>query len=151
MFLEGDPHAMTSDSDLRQALLGTWRLIRIETQVNGRVVKPYGEDPLGYLVYTTDGHVFVQFAARTRPRLFRPTPHGNALLETTEANTILGFKAYSGTFEVRDGQVLHHTEFDIVPDLDGRVEARAAILNGDRLILGTPAGWQLEWRRVHVQ
>jgi hypothetical protein len=142
---------MMSDSDLRQALLGTWRLIRIETNVNGSLVKPYGEDPLGYLVYTTDGHVFVQFAARTRPRLFRPTPYGNALVEATEANTISGFKAYSGIFEVGDGQVFHHTEFDIVPDLDGRVEARAPMLNGDWLILGTPAGWQLEWQRVHAQ
>jgi hypothetical protein len=71
------------------------------------------------------------------------------LLETTGADTALGFKAYSGTFEVRDGQVFHQEEFDIVPSLDGRVEARTVMLDGDRLILGTPRGSQLEWQRVH--
>ncbi len=29
------------------------------------------------------------------------------------------------------------------------VTAGAPVLNGDQLILGTPAGWQIEWERVH--
>jgi hypothetical protein len=49
---------------LRQALLGTWRLISFQLEVDGTLVKPYGDDPLGYLVYTADGHVFVQLATR---------------------------------------------------------------------------------------
>jgi hypothetical protein len=117
--------------------------------VDGSLVEPFGENPLGYLVYTTDGHVFFQVAARERPNLFKPTPHGNALRETTPANTILGFAAYSGSFEVRDGQVFHHTEFSIIPDSDGRVEGRSVMLAGDRLILDTPAGRQVVWQRVH--
>jgi hypothetical protein len=137
-----------SDSDLRQALIGTWRLISIQVNLDGSLVKPYRDDPLGYLVYTPDGHVSVQFAARERPKLFRTSPHGNALIESTPANTILGYQAYCGTFEVRDGQVVHHREFALVPDLDGRDDVRSAVLDGDRLILGTPQGWTLEWQRI---
>jgi hypothetical protein len=53
-----------SDSDLRLALLGTWRLIGFQEPVDGRLVRPMGDNLQGYLVYTPDEHVFVQFATR---------------------------------------------------------------------------------------
>jgi hypothetical protein len=73
---------------------------------------------------------------------------GTVLLETTQAGTALGFVGYCGTFEVRDGEVIHRTEFDIRPSLDGNVETRSVVLDGDRLVLGTARGQQLEWQRV---
>jgi hypothetical protein len=36
---------MRSDSDLRQALLGTWRLVSIQPDVDGTLVNPYGDSP----------------------------------------------------------------------------------------------------------
>jgi hypothetical protein len=70
------------------------------------------------------------------------------LLEATEANTPLGIGGYCGTFEVRDGQVVDHTEFHVIPNLSGRVEAHSVVLDGDRLILSTPHGQHTEWQRV---
>jgi hypothetical protein len=132
-----------SDADLREALLGTWRLIR----------HPFwGENPQGYLAYTPDGYVFVQTATRERRELFGPSAHGPVLLDTTEASTALGFTGYCGTFEVRDGQVIHRMEFNYLrPSLNGSVEPRSVTLDGDRLVLGTPryGGAELEWQRVH--
>jgi Lipocalin-like domain len=71
MLLEGSSFrqicfAMMSDSDLRQALLGMWRLVTYEAIVDGAVAKPFGDSPHGYLVYTPDGRVFVQAASRER-------------------------------------------------------------------------------------
>jgi hypothetical protein len=66
--------AIMSDSELRQALLGTWRLVSLQTEVDGTLVKPPGESPHGYLVYTSDGHVVVQFAARERAELLGSSP-----------------------------------------------------------------------------
>jgi hypothetical protein len=77
---------------LREALLGTWRLISVQQSVDGKIVKRYGDNPKGYLVYTTDDHVLIQFADRERPHLFGLGKHGGpALLETTEAGTELGY------------------------------------------------------------
>src|SRR5579871_3790666 len=59
-----------SDSDLRQELIGTWRLISFHLDVDGTLTVPLGDAPQGYLVYTPDGHVFVQTAARDRRELF---------------------------------------------------------------------------------
>jgi hypothetical protein len=68
----------TSDSHVRRALLGTWRLVSFQFDVDGTPIKPLGDDPQGYLVYTPDRHVFVaDYALRKRPgqpltvRLFR--------------------------------------------------------------------------------
>jgi hypothetical protein len=129
-------------------LLGTWRLVSLQSTVDGTVVKPFGDSPHGYLVYTTDGHVFVQMAARERAVLFKTGQLPPVLLETTEAGTAQAFLSYCGTFEVRDHQVIHCKEFDIRPNLDGTVEARSVELDGDRLILGYRSS-QIEWQRVH--
>src|SRR5262249_3757634 len=147
---DSDVASRMSDAELRKALLGTWRLVSLQADVDGTVVKPYGDNPLGYLVYTPDGHVVVQFADRQRPTLFVPrTRRSPVLAEPTDADTALGFAGYCGTFEVRDGQLIHHCEFHVAPGWDGRAETRAFALDGDRLTLGTPRGHQLEWQRVH--
>jgi Lipocalin-like domain len=89
---------MMPDSSLRQALLGTWRLISFQVDVDGARVKPFGDNPQGYLVYTTAEHLFVQFttsAGRSWP--------GPEVLEMSRPNAAaaLGFWAYCGTFELR--------------------------------------------------
>ena len=50
-FFPGRFRSFMSDQDLRQALLGTWRLISCQEGVDGTLVKPFGDDPQGYLVY----------------------------------------------------------------------------------------------------
>jgi Lipocalin-like domain len=143
-------YGMISDSELRQALLGTWRLVSLQTEVDGTLVKPLGESPHGYLVYTSDGHVVVQFAARERAELLGSSPgKGRVLLETAKANTPFGFIGYSGTFEVRDSQAIHHVEINVVPSASGNTEVRSVELNGDRLTLVGPPTRRLEWQRVH--
>ena len=136
----------TSDSELRQTLLGSWRLISNRFDVDSTVFKPLGDDPQGYLVYTPDGHVIVQMATRAE-RDWR----GPEVLELpgTQLMAALGFFAYCGTVEVRDGQAVHRVEFGILPSWSGRVEPRSVTLDGERLILFAPSGSRNEWQRVH--
>jgi hypothetical protein len=126
-------------------LLGTCRLVSLHDNLDGTLDKPFGDNPQGYLVYTPDGHVFVQYATRAKRRW--PSPE---VLELPyrEFRNALGFGAYCGTFEVRDSQLVHHVEFGVVQQWSGVVEARSVVLDGDRLVLGTPRGAQLEWQRV---
>jgi hypothetical protein len=110
-----------------------------------------GDNPQGYLVYTPDGHVFVQMATRERPELFKPSTRGPVLLETTEADTALGFTGYCGTFEVRNGEAIHTMEFGVRRSMVGEDGRRSVVLDGDRLILvHHPRGGRLEWQRVHL-
>jgi hypothetical protein len=45
-----------TDSYLPQGLLGTWRLISCQADVDSAVVQLSDDSPLGYLVYTPDEH-----------------------------------------------------------------------------------------------
>jgi hypothetical protein len=126
-----------SDSDLRRALIGTWRLVR----------HPLGDKPQGYLVYTSDGHVFVQFVIRAERNW--PGPEILELTNDRDRLAVFGFSAYCGTFEIREGQAIHRREFGVFPSMTGNIETRSVELKGDRLILGLPGGVSIEWRRFH--
>jgi hypothetical protein len=137
---------MMSDSDLRQALLGTWRLISYQVDVDGTLVDAFGDNPQGYLVYTPDGHMLAQWGTRGE----RSWPPGPKVLESPQPLRDLGFGAYCGTFELRSGQVVHNREFGILPSMSGSIEPRSMKLDGDRLILGSSSrGAVVEWQRIH--
>jgi hypothetical protein len=53
-----------SDSDLRQALLGTWRLVGLQETVDGAVVKPFGDNPPGPILYTPRMGVYSPTSSR---------------------------------------------------------------------------------------
>jgi hypothetical protein len=143
-----------SDSDLRQALLGTWRLVRIQDDPDSTPVVSTGDNLQGYLVYTPDEHMFIQFATRAErswpgPEVFEAWSRGAVLPLPRDAT---GFIAYCGTFEVRDGQVVHRIEFGNLPNMGGRAFPRSVVLDGDRLLIADPRAHQrgvLEWQRVH--
>lgn len=121
-----------SNSDLRRSLLGIWRLVSVHIDVDGELVKPCGNDPQGYLVYMPDGHMFVQSATRGE----RSWPTADVFkLPPPQFLVAHGFLAYAGTFEVRDGQVIHHREFGSLSRMSGTVKARSVTLDGDRLVL----------------
>ena len=138
--------AEVSDSDLCEALLGTWRLTSYEMDVNGARLKPFGDSPQGYLVYTTDDHVFLQIA--TRAARVWPGPEFLGL-PTAQRMAAVGVWVYCGRFEVADGQVVHKREFGILPTMSGNIEPRSVALESDRLTLGGPQGGRVEWQRVH--
>jgi hypothetical protein len=118
--------------------------------VDGRVVKPFGDVPQGYAVYTPDGHVLIQFATRAKrnwpgPEVFQLPPAQRLAAQ--------GFNAYCGTYDVRSGELIHYPEFGFSPEnrRSGRTEVRSVELEGDRLKLKAPSGAQVEWRRVHSE
>jgi hypothetical protein len=117
--------------------------------VDGTPVRPLGDEPLDYLVYTTDGYVFYTSAIRGErvwpgPEVLEMPPHQRV--------KAIGFAAYCRTFEVRDGQVLHHREFGVSPRMSRTTERRSVTLDGDRLVLDVPRPVaRIEWRRVHTE
>lgn len=55
------------------SLVGTWRLVSFEVlDAEGRRAFPFGEDAVGFITYTADGRMAVQFASTNRPRLTTP-------------------------------------------------------------------------------
>jgi hypothetical protein len=72
--------------------------------VEGTPVRRLGDNPQGYLVYRTDGYVF--YTSATHAERVWPAPEVLEMPPHQQVNAI-AFSAYCGTFEVRDGQVIH--------------------------------------------
>jgi Lipocalin-like domain len=137
-------------TDLAAKLLGTWRLESWSlVYADGRPPEfPLGEDAVGYLMYTTDGHVSAALARARRTAL-------DTSDATSKARAFDEFFAYAGRFEVREGAVVHKIELGTNPALAGVNSVRHVKLDGDRLTLtgsdfsaGSPRSHRILWRRA---
>ena len=137
-------------ADLGAALQGTWRLESWSlVYEDGRPPEfPLGEDAIGYLMYTTDGHMNASLARASRPPIDRASA-------ASKAQAFDAFFGYAGRFEVRDGAVVHKIDFGTNPALSGVNSPRQVQLDGDRLILtgpdfsaGSTRSHRILWRRA---
>ena len=117
-------------------LVGSWRLVSFHSKSSdGGVTYPWGKEVAGYITYTEGGRMAVVLQKRDRPLsgsgdLWRRTPQ-----EKAEAyDTCI---AYSGTYDVRENQVIHHVEVCTLEDWVGTDLVRVVELEGNRVTLMT--------------
>lgn len=118
---------------------GTWRLLACEGQwSDGRVTRPYGDEPGGLLVYDGQGRFSGQIMARGRPAFTA----GN-LLKGSDAEVraaFEGYLAYYGSYTVAEseGLMIHLVEGSFFPNWIGERQVRKFEFTGEgRLRLST--------------
>lgn len=150
---------MTIIPDLRQRLVGAWRLQSyVETPIDGGdSYEPLGPQPKGLIIYTPDGYMSAQLSRPERAGFASGDWFDGTTEEyVAEASTYI---AYSGPFHVDDvsGVLTHSMEVSLFPNWTGQTQQRTVELDGDTLTLGsaTPmrSGGQtvmarLVWRRA---
>lgn len=138
-------------------VVGSWDLLHWRrTGSGGQVIYPLGEDAKGLLVYTRNGHVIVQMAATDRARIEASDPVGGSVEERATAYS--GFLGYFGTYEVRQGEIVHQITSCSYPNWSSTVAARPYEVDEQQLILRTPPNtsdgvtWvnEMAWRRAAV-
>lgn len=123
-----------------QSVVGTWRLVEaVARRDDGRELTPYGKEPVGTLVYQPDGRMVTVIVSGD----LAPFESDN-IAAATPAEASNAFRrslAYFGTYEVdADGEtVSHRIEGCAFPNWAGASHLRRARLEGDRLVLATPA------------
>jgi len=123
-------------------LVGTWTLLSWRNEASdGTVTHPMGEDAVGFLVYSSDGHVSAHLARRQRPHfahtdMVRGTPAENTAAMTTHIS-------YVGTYEFFGDTVVHHAILSSFPNWSGTDQHRRATFEGDTLLLsGEPMSFE---------
>jgi hypothetical protein len=114
-------------------LLGTWRLKSyVVTTAEGERLTPYGENPVGYLSYSSDGRMQVIAVAEERiiPDAAHPTAPERAALYDT-------MFAYAGSYSVVNGKVRHQVDTSWNGVWTGTEQIRGCELEGNTLILTT--------------
>ena len=134
-------------------LVGTWRLAGCVRRSGGRTEHPFGEQPVGLLLYTQDGRMSVHLAFGDREPL-----SSLDLAELPEAEAALAFRTYlgyGGRYSIRGDTVVYSVEVSSIPDWVGTELVRRVSTSGEMLVLRTPEErtaegsvvWELQWLR----
>jgi|SRR5581483_9819040 len=146
--------ASSTDAQSRDALVGTWKLVSAtNTMENGQVVEnAYGQNPTGFLTYTSDGRMMgIISNGGRKPMSAPPVP----VQERAEAFST--FLAYAGRYTVSGNRVIHHVEAAWRQDWVNTDQVRFMNLQGNRVTLRTPqlvirngarASQELVWERI---
>ena len=132
-------------SDLQQALAGTWKLISAEDVVNGAWV-PYtfGNPPSGYFIYNENGIASVQIM--TTPPVTLTTPDTPTAAEALEIYN--GYIAYYGTWTADAVNLTVNVTGAWDPSQVGTAQVRPYQLDGDTLIIGDQVTYKRTLQRV---
>lgn len=134
-----------------EMLIGAWSLVSwYETKPDGRVDYPLGDDAIGMIVYTADGHVSAQLVRGDMDR-FRSEDWRQATRDESAA----AWKAYFGYFgryvlDTERRTVTHQVEGAWFPNLFGTDQVRHYRFDGKRLILDADTAWgqvRIIWER----
>jgi hypothetical protein len=128
-------------AELRTALVGTWRLVSYEAGGvdDDEIVRPFGEQPIGLIMYSADGYMSAQIARPDRPLFDADRFEAGQPEELAEAAR--NYLAYAGPFRVPDGTtVVHEVMLSLFPNWMGGAQLRVAQLDGKvlQLALVTP-------------
>jgi len=139
----------------RNPFSGTWRLLSYEVKsTSGETRYPWGQDPMGFLMYNDDGYVSVAMMSTNRPRFeAKDIKKGTTEEKVAAVDTYI---SYCGRYEFYDDTIIHHVEVCLFPNWVGNDQTRTYKFDGSRLLLRTEpivAGekqWagHLLWERV---
>ena len=118
------------------SLVGTWALESWEAvDSNGAVDRPFGETPVGYIMYSPDGHMAVGFMPPGR----KPFEAADILGGTPDEKcaAIETYISYCGRYEVKGDRVYHHIKASLFPNWTGVTQERIVQLDGDTLRIST--------------
>jgi hypothetical protein len=124
------------------------------------VLLPFGESPVGWILYTPEGRMAAQLAQAELPR-----PADRALIASItadEARTILqAFVAYGGSWDVDEARscVVHRVDISSQPNMIGTELVREYRFDEDRLVLrppprvvdGVERQGEVVWRRERLR
>lgn len=131
-------------------LIGAWRLQSWSlVYEDGRDPEfPLGQDALGFIMYTADGHVSATLSRAQRQAATAGSP-------SEKAQAYDDSFAYAGRYDVRDGVVFHSIEVATHAGLIGITSQRRIALEGDVLTLSgpdftpsAPRSQRIVWRRA---
>lgn len=132
-------------------LVGTWRLVEYwnRDSVDQPKQYPYGEQPLGFIVYDRGGNVLVELAKSPQPQRLSKEELGRLTVEELRS-MLQGFVAYFGTYTVdtQKGLVIHHVTADLRREYTATDQARPFHVAGDELTIGDSRTWLRRLIRV---
>jgi hypothetical protein len=143
-----ESHGHNPEASVRKRLIGVWNLLRFEVLVDGIVLHPYGEHPIGRLTYDEAGRMSAHVMKPGRKSsITDPTAVTSASCD--ELRRIAdGYVGYYGNFTLNEGSktLIHHVEACTLPAWVGTDQTRHFEFVGAHLALRAGSG-KAVWER----
>ena len=133
-----DGWAQEKGSTLAQQIQGSWKLVSLYNEKDGKKIEMFGPNPRGSLILTPDGRFSVIMMRASLPKFAA----NNRMQGTAEENqaVVQGSNAYYGTYVVNEKEqtVTLHVEASTFPNSDGQDQKRATTVKGDEMTVINP-------------
>ena len=137
----------TQQPSNRDRLIGAWRLLSLEMMVDGKILYPLGEHPIGRLTYNATGRTSAQVMKSGRKSAITDP---SAVVRGTEnelRQIADGYVGYFGSFDVDGTTVTHNIEACTLPAWTGTDQKRQLEFAGSQLVLRFGPN-NLVWERL---
>jgi hypothetical protein len=127
------PSEKTAAQTTAKDLVGTWTLVSITLEQDGKKTDLYGPNPQGQIMYDANGHIAVIITRSDLPKFAA----NNREAGSPEENKAIvhGSLAYFGTYSVSDTDktITTHIEKGTFPNWNGTDRKTAFTISGDEL------------------
>jgi len=125
---------VTTAQTNKNQFVGTWSLVAVEnTNADGTKAFPYGEDPVGLLVFSDNGDYAIQILKAVRPKVAandknKATPEENAAL-------VQGNNSHFGIYSVNESEqaITFNVQHAFYPNWEANVQIRKYTLENNLL------------------
>ncbi len=131
--------AQEKGSTLAQQLQGTWFLVSMDNEQDGKKIELFGPNPRGSWIFTPDGR-FLEILMRASLPKFAANNRAKGTAEENQAVVQGSFAAY-GTYAVASAKehlVNLHMEASTFPNWDGQDQKRVMTVKGDEMRVTNP-------------
>jgi hypothetical protein len=153
VIFSGVCNAAVAADTLPKNLIGTWSLVALTSEQDGKSTEPYGPNPKGIQILGGDGRFVIVITNPHLPKF----ASGKRIEGTAEENkaVVQGSIAYFGTYTASEADKTWTVSIEgsIFPNWIGLSQVRHYSINGDELIItnekassGSPV--RVVWRRV---
>ncbi len=139
LFGASEVWAKEKGSTLAKQIQGTWTLVSIYNEQDGKKIEPFGSQPRGSLILTPDGRFSMIFIKASLPKFTA----NNRMQGTAEENqaVVQGSLVYFGTYAVaseKEHTVNMHVEGCTFPNFNDQDQKRVMTVKGDELNITSP-------------
>ena len=129
---------MTASSDAGTKILGTWKLVSFEAEIQttGQKESVMGQNPTGYAIFTPEGRAF-----------FMLTGEGRKPAKTVQerADLLDTLVAYTGTYRLEGDEWITQVDVAWNPEWIGTEQKRFFKMEGNRVQVVTAWGVHPNW------
>jgi hypothetical protein len=124
---------------LARQVQGSWTLVSVKVEQEGKKIEPFGSQPRGFLTVTPDGRFSYILLKASLPKIAAD----NRIKGTAEENQAIvqGSLAVYGTYKVvneKEHAVQVHIVGSTFPNWDGQDQKRTWTVKGDALTITNP-------------